>query len=71
MMRLILAICAFVGLLLTGCSQPTTPRDTDQQQGNPKAQPEKGAKSNSNKQPGDDQAGKDAHTQTRPDSRKL
>ncbi|HLH04213.1 MAG TPA: hypothetical protein VKX25_15715 [Bryobacteraceae bacterium] len=68
-MRVFLPISVLALTILGGCSQPTTPRDTNQQQGNPQAQPEKGAHA-SNSQPGDDQAGKDAHTQSRPDSRK-
>jgi hypothetical protein len=42
--------------------------DTDQQQGNAHARPERSATSKRNKQPSDDQAGKDAHTGTPADN---
>lgn len=48
--------------LMVACHRPTAPSDTDQQQGNAQAQPEKSATSSDSKQPRDDQAGKDAHT---------
>jgi hypothetical protein len=68
-MRALIPILFLAGTMLTGCRQPTKPSDTDQQQGNPRAQPEKGATASSN-QPEADKAGKDAHTLSRPDSRK-
>jgi len=59
----ILLLAAVMGVAIySGCNRPTAPSDTDQQQGNPKAQPEKSATSHDSKQPGDNQAGRDAHT---------
>jgi hypothetical protein len=46
---------------LSNCSRPTSPSDTDQQQGNPQAHPEKSATANNGRKAGD-QTGKDAHT---------
>lgn len=56
---LLLIIIVIAGL--SACSRPTAPSDTDQQQGNAQAQPEKNATSKSNHEPGDNQAGRDAH----------
>jgi len=61
-MRVFLLTTLLGAGLLCSCTRPTSPADTDQQQGNPKAQPEKSATGNDNKQPGDDKSGKSAHT---------
>jgi hypothetical protein len=45
-----------------GQGERGSPRDPNEQQGNPKAKPEKSITSKPGKQPADDQAGKDAHT---------
>jgi len=45
-----------------GQGERGSPRDPNEQQGNPKAQPEKSITSKPGKQPGDDQAGRDAHS---------
>jgi hypothetical protein len=55
-------VLLLITLLLCGCRRPTSPSDTDQQQGNPKARPEAGVKKPSGKQPKDDKAGRDPHT---------
>jgi len=68
-MRTLLLTTLLAAGLLSACNRPTAPSDTDQQQGNPQAQPEKGAKSTDNKQPGDNEAGRNAHT-GRPDGAK-
>lgn len=52
-----------------GQSGKGSPSDPNEQQGNAKAQPEKSISPKPGKQPGDDQAGKDAHTKT-PDGAK-
>ncbi len=49
--------------LLTGCNSRTSQsHDPDQQQGNPQAHPEKSATGDSKREPGDNQAGRDAHS---------
>ncbi len=61
-MRTLLFTTLLAAGLLCGCSRPTAPSNTDQQQGNPQAQPEKSATSKDSHQPGDDKAGRDVHT---------
>ncbi|MBV8832363.1 MAG: hypothetical protein JO108_24440 [Acidobacteriaceae bacterium] len=63
-----LAVLLVAGML-SSCHRPTSPSNTDQQQGNPQARPEKSATAESGSQKPDDQAGKNAHT-GRPDGAK-
>ncbi len=51
--------CSCGGQRRTGSSN-----DPNEQQGNTKAQPEKGVTSNTNKQPNDNKAGRNAHSDT-------
>lgn len=59
----LLALIAIVGLACScgGQKQTGNPNDPNEQQGNPKAQPEKSVTDTTNKQPSDNQAGRNAH----------
>ena len=66
---LLAVVLAAIACGCGGQGERGSPRDPNEQQGNPKAQPEKSITSKPGKQPADDQAGKDAHTGT-PDGAK-
>ncbi len=60
----LLPFILIAGLAVSCGGQPQigSPNDPNEQQGNPKAQPEKSVENKSNEEPSDNQAGRNAHT---------
>lgn len=58
---LLILLVAGLACSCGGQKQTGSPNDPNEQQGNPKAQPEKSVTNKSDKQPSDNQAGRNAH----------